>query len=115
MMYNYAKNGTRLFKIYKPKLLEETHIIDAYVINVRRGLYERKYYYDLDVGGSVKNKNFGESVFFTKEDALTKIDERNKISIKRQKLIEYETKLNKELGLKNRIIRLKGGEIDEGC
>lgn len=110
MMCNYVKNGTRLFKIYKPKLLNETHIIDAYVINVRYGTYVHKYYYDLDVGGSIRNKNFGESVFFTKEDALAKLDETNRISIKRQKLIEYETKLNEELGLSNRIIKLKESE-----
>ena len=55
--------------------------------------------YKTDTGGSYFNTAFGKTLFKTREEARKELVKRKHIKEKREKLKEYERKLNEELNI----------------
>ena len=94
-----CKEGDSFYKISTKTYKEPQQIIIKEVKYHKLGHYS----YTDNFNKSHFNRHFGKTLFKTKEEAMKKLEELNKIVQKRNLLKEYELKLNKELGIENNI------------
>lgn len=86
-----CKEGDKIYRIFKDDVVEVTvikithHPHCAYKID-----FDREAHF---------NRDFGKSLFKTREEAEQELQKRDKIAKKRKLLKDYERKLNEELNL----------------
>ena len=94
--------GETMYRIRKITKQDEYYIAEIKCISIQDYGH---YVYKFDDGYTAFDRNIGTCIFHTKEEAEQMLKNKNLLKIKKEKLKQYEQKLNEELGITSIIIK----------